>query len=508
MAKRIIAILLAVMTLFMFTASAAAPGVEAAAKKPKKIVLDQEGTIKLNKGEKFELTYTLKPEGAESKVTWKSSNTKVAKVSKKGIVTARGEGKATITVTTKNGKKDTVKIKVTDPTKAKKIIVDEEVKTVVVGEKFKPGYTLVPETATSKVTVTSSKPKVVKVNKKGEATALKKGTAILTFTTSTGKKDTMKVKVVKAAPVPTEAPTATPKPTATPEPSGLKIMVDTVWHELYMALTNGCWPNAANTDEFTKILNASYVISDELQYTVGIAAEDVEGLLAAYRYIDPDFTYDEICYLIETGKLTGYKLCSEPWKVGAAIAVVGEDVDLGNTNYLSPIDQVFTKDPSIPLPPYFDDTPTPAPTATPKPTAAPAPSNKIVAMDMAWYEFYYAKTGVEPNAANVDEFTAILNGAGKLEWPGITKGIAAKSIEDLTVAYQFIDPTFNIEKMYMYIEAGLLTSYVVTNDPLNAGAAFVVVDSHTEIGNSRYLDINEEYFGREPGIALPPLITE
>jgi len=354
MAKRIIAILLAVMTLFMFTASAAAPGLEAAAKKPKKIVLDQEGTIKLNKGEKFELTYTLKPEGAESKVTWKSSNTKVAKVSKKGVVTARGEGKATITVTTHNGKKDTVKIKVTDPTKAKKIIVDEEVKTVVVGEKFKPGYTLVPNTATSKVTIKSSKPKVVKVNKKGEAVALKKGTAILTFTTSTGKKDTMKVKVVKAAPVPTEAPTATPKPTATPTPSGLKIMVDCVWLELYVGLTNGCLPNAANAEEFTKILNATYKVG-EIEYKVGIAAEDVEGLLAAYRYIDPDFTHEEIYYLIETGKLTGYKLCSEPWKVGAAIAVVGEDVDLGNTNYLSPIDKVFTKDPSIPLPPYFND---------------------------------------------------------------------------------------------------------------------------------------------------------
>lgn len=348
MAKRIITILLAVMTLFMFTASAAAPGVEAAAKKPKKIVLDQEGTIKLNKGEKFELTYTLKPEGAESKVTWKSSNTKVAKVSKKGIVTAKGEGKATITVTTKNGKKDTVKVKVTDPTKAKKIIVDEEVKTVVVGEKFKPGYTLVPETATSKVTITSSKPKVVKVNKKGEATALKKGTATLTFTTSTGKKDTMKVKVVKAAPVPTEAPTAAPTatpvptvapteaptaaPTASPAPVELKAWINVYWLDM------GGMIDVVDTDTFIEALNDANRfdfnqngISDE----TGIAAVDCNDYYEAFKIIDPSISFEKFKLIMAAGLVENMDESDTPFAENAAIVVAPQvPAEYANRYYL------------------------------------------------------------------------------------------------------------------------------------------------------------------------------
>lgn len=490
MAKRIIAILLAVMTLFMFTASAAAPGVEAAAKKPKKIVLDQEGTIKLNKGEKFELTYTLKPEGAESKVTWKSSNTKVAKVSKKGIVTAKGEGKATITVTTKNGKKDTVKIKVTDPTKAKKIIVDEEVKTVVVGEKFKPGYTLVPETATSKVTITSSKPKVVKVNKKGEATALKKGTAILTFTTSTGKKDTMKVKVVKAAPAPTEAPTAAPTatpvptvaPTKTPAPSEMKAWINVYWLEL-----TGIQPADVEGLDYLieyEAKNNAHGRPD-LVSNIGIAAEKAEDCIAAYHVVDPDYEVEKMLMKMAAGEVTNYEETSDPFGTNAVIVVSDKEPD--GAPYAEMSKGSFTK-----------------PETTPKPTAAPAPSNLVVAMDMAWYEVYQVVTGYKPSAANVDDFTAILNFASTVNCEDVVVGIAARSIEDLTAAYQFIDPTFNVEKMNMYIAAGLLTNYVITNDPVNAGAAFVVVDSDVKLSTTRFLDIEEGYFLKDPSIPVPP----
>ena len=59
----------------------------------------------LSKGE----TLTLKVKGTKDKVTWKSSDKKVAAVSKKGVVTAKKEGKATITA--KVGKK-TLKCKI------------------------------------------------------------------------------------------------------------------------------------------------------------------------------------------------------------------------------------------------------------------------------------------------------------------------------------------------------------------------------------------------------------
>ena len=55
-------------------------------------------------GETYPLTATVKPSNATDKsVTWKSSNTKIATVSSKGVVTAKKGGKATITVTTNDG---------------------------------------------------------------------------------------------------------------------------------------------------------------------------------------------------------------------------------------------------------------------------------------------------------------------------------------------------------------------------------------------------------------------
>ncbi|MBR1691675.1 MAG: Ig-like domain-containing protein [Lachnospiraceae bacterium] len=65
-------------------------------------------TLKVKK--KFTIVVTKNPLTAQDKVTFKSSNKKVATVSSKGVVTAKKKGKATITV--KAGKK-TKKVKIT-----------------------------------------------------------------------------------------------------------------------------------------------------------------------------------------------------------------------------------------------------------------------------------------------------------------------------------------------------------------------------------------------------------
>ncbi len=57
------------------------------------------------------------PISAKEKITWSSSNKKVATVSKSGKVTAKRAGKATITAKTSNGKKATCKITVKKATK-------------------------------------------------------------------------------------------------------------------------------------------------------------------------------------------------------------------------------------------------------------------------------------------------------------------------------------------------------------------------------------------------------
>lgn len=68
-------------------------------------------TLSLKKGKTLQLKAKL-PSGTLSTLTWSSDKPKVAKVSKKGKVTALKKGTATITVKTANGKKAKVKIKV------------------------------------------------------------------------------------------------------------------------------------------------------------------------------------------------------------------------------------------------------------------------------------------------------------------------------------------------------------------------------------------------------------
>ena len=64
------------------------------------------GNITINVGDTYQLKATIKPKNATNKkVTWKSSNKKIVTVTKKGKIKGKSAGKATITVTTKSGKK-------------------------------------------------------------------------------------------------------------------------------------------------------------------------------------------------------------------------------------------------------------------------------------------------------------------------------------------------------------------------------------------------------------------
>lgn len=79
-------------------------------KQPKKVKLNQK-KLSLEIGSSAKLKATVSPKGAEKKLSWKSSNKKIATV-KNGKVVAKKAGKATITVTTKNGKKASCKVTV------------------------------------------------------------------------------------------------------------------------------------------------------------------------------------------------------------------------------------------------------------------------------------------------------------------------------------------------------------------------------------------------------------
>lgn len=79
--------------------------------KAKKVVVNKKRIV-LKKGKKVKLKVKLKPANATEKVTFKSSNKKVAKVTKKGVVKAVKKGKCKITVKTASGKKAIVKVTV------------------------------------------------------------------------------------------------------------------------------------------------------------------------------------------------------------------------------------------------------------------------------------------------------------------------------------------------------------------------------------------------------------
>lgn len=103
--KRFLAVLL-IVCMALSTACSAVGGV-------KKITLSDD-EITLNVGDKYELEYSLKPNSEESRVTWKSSDENVAKVSSKGVVTAKGPGSCEVTATTKNGRRATCTVYVNE----------------------------------------------------------------------------------------------------------------------------------------------------------------------------------------------------------------------------------------------------------------------------------------------------------------------------------------------------------------------------------------------------------
>ncbi len=112
--------------------------VEAKTVKVKKIVLNKK-TAQLEVGQKLKLKVKkVKPAKAPKKVKWESSNKSVASVSKKGIVTAKSVGTATITATSKQSKKVKAVCVVTVKEKKSETIKQEET-TIVKPEKGEKG---------------------------------------------------------------------------------------------------------------------------------------------------------------------------------------------------------------------------------------------------------------------------------------------------------------------------------------------------------------------------------
>ena len=134
--------------------------------------------LTIQKGKKAKLAPVITPITSREKITYASSNKKVAVVSSKGVITAKASGKAKITV--KSGsKKVTVTVTVPKAT-ATRITGISQAVTLKRGKSKTLKPKLYPANSDSKITYSSSNRKVAVVNAKGKVTAKKKGTAIIT----------------------------------------------------------------------------------------------------------------------------------------------------------------------------------------------------------------------------------------------------------------------------------------------------------------------------------------
>lgn len=163
----------------------------AATKKPKKIYLKATSTTVDIKGKVKVSVYKTKPSKASKSVKWKSSNKKVATVSKSGYVTGKKNGTVKITATSKKRKKvkKTIKIKVTN-LKAKSVTMSKKSAILFPNDKTTLKATVKGSAGfyNQGVTWKSSNTSVATVTSKGIVTAKKAGKATITATEKGGSK--------------------------------------------------------------------------------------------------------------------------------------------------------------------------------------------------------------------------------------------------------------------------------------------------------------------------------
>lgn len=140
---------------------------------------------KLKIGSKYSLKVKIEPaEAARRQVTWSSSDTGVAAVSAKGVITAKGSGSAVITAQVRAANPAPGKTYATyeisvEPTAPRKITLPKTLKLGVaesktLNAKFTPGN------ATKSLIWTSNYPETVQVNENGVVTGIKAGKATIT----------------------------------------------------------------------------------------------------------------------------------------------------------------------------------------------------------------------------------------------------------------------------------------------------------------------------------------
>ena len=153
-----------------------------------------------------------------AKLSYKTSNKKIATVNSRGVVTGKKSGTVKITITARKSKYKTVKKTITVKVVKQNQKITASNETLTIGQRKNLGAK-----ARTPMTYKSSNPKVVTVDKKGNLKALRPGTAkIKVYAKATGTFNkasrTITVKVTKKTAAKPTTPKPVVKPTATPKP--------------------------------------------------------------------------------------------------------------------------------------------------------------------------------------------------------------------------------------------------------------------------------------------------
>ncbi len=142
----------------------------------------------VGKGKTYQLKSTIGPDDATNKkVTWSSSNPKIASVSGYGTVTGVSTGTAIITCTAADGSGVSASAKVTVITSVSSLRVEKTQQTVIVGKTVSNKCTVSPNDATNKkLTWTSDNPSIASVSSSGVVTGKYPGTCKITATAADG----------------------------------------------------------------------------------------------------------------------------------------------------------------------------------------------------------------------------------------------------------------------------------------------------------------------------------
>ena len=150
----------------------------------------KDSKVTIEQGEITSLDYTIKPSDAtERELTWISEDEKIVEVDKFGNITGISKGETTIRVESKNGKKDSIKVKVKE-IEAKSVSIDKSNLDMYKNNTTELKATIKPaNTSNQEIKWSSSNEKIAVVDSNGKVTAKAPGKVKITAKTVNGKKE-------------------------------------------------------------------------------------------------------------------------------------------------------------------------------------------------------------------------------------------------------------------------------------------------------------------------------